>query len=197
MKRQADRDGKSVYDLVNDLVASVGAEDPCPVFLPFLMASNVHPEAQAAFVGISNRHTRAHIVRSVYEGIAFSHRHHFDKLLATRREPVAAIRLAGGVARSDVWSQMFADVMNHPVETVSVNETGALGCAVAAAVAVRDYPEITAAAREMVRVKRRFEPIARHAVVYERKYAAYRRVIEALDSAWSELHDLNKVCDNG
>lgn len=197
LKRQADRDGKSVYDLVNDLVASVGAEDPCPVFLPFLMASNVHPEAQAAFVGISNRHTRAHIVRSVYEGIAFSHRHHFDKLLATRREPVATIRLAGGVACSDVWSQMFADVMNHPVETVSVNETGALGCAVAAAVAVGDYPEITAAAREMVRVKRRFEPIARHAVAYERKYAAYRRVIEALDSAWSELHDLNKVCDNG
>lgn len=197
LKQLALRDGDSVYDVVNDMVESVGAEEPCPVFLPFLMASNVHPEAKAAFVGISNHHTRAHIARSVYEGIAFSHRCHFDKLLATRRQPVSVIRLAGGVARSDVWSQMFADVMNHPVETVGVNETGAMGCAVAAAVAVGDYSDITVAAQDMVFVKRRFEPNACRVAAYERKYAAYWQVIEALDSVWSELSGINKASVNG
>ena len=71
------------------------------------MASNVHPNAKASFIGLSNYHTRKHLMRSVFEGIAFSHRYHLDKLLATRSTPPASIRLAGGVARSAVWTQIL------------------------------------------------------------------------------------------
>ena len=52
--------------------------------------------------------------------MAFSHRRHFDRLTASRRTPVRVIRLAGGVANSEVWTQIFADVMQCPVETVDV-----------------------------------------------------------------------------
>ena len=172
------------------MVGSIPPEEFCPIFLPFLMASNAHPNAKASFVGMSSYHTRAHMMRSVYEGIAFSHRHHFDKLLATRDTPVSEIRLAGGVANSKEWTQIFADVMKHPVVTVDINETGALGCAMTAAVAVGEYKTFEEAAKNMIKIKCRKDPIPRNMEIYERKYALYRQVVDALDGVWVNLQKL-------
>lgn len=122
VKEAAKEAGRSVYDVMNEWVESIPPETFVPVFLPFLMASNVHPNAKGSFVGISVGHTRRHLLRSVYEGIAFCHRYHTEKLLATRTEPPKCIRLAGGAANSPVWTQMFADILQLPVQTVAANE---------------------------------------------------------------------------
>ncbi len=187
--------GGSVYDVMNAWVDGLPADEPCPVFLPFLMASNVHPNARASFVGLSSYHTRAHLVRSVYEGIVFSHRQHLDRLLASRRDlpdggRPASIRLAGGVTHSPVWIQMFADVLQLPVETVAVHESGALGCAIAAAVAVGEYASLAEAAGRMCTVARPVLPDPAKAAVYDRKYALYRRVIDGLDGVWGDFQAL-------
>ena len=123
LKAQCREKGDNIYEVMNQWVEEIPAEEFCPVYLPFLMASNVHPNALGSFVGMSNFHTRKHLVRSLYEGVAFSHRYHLEKLLKTRTEPPKSIRLAGGAARSAVWTQMFADVMKLPVECVDVEET--------------------------------------------------------------------------
>lgn len=86
------------------------------------------------------------MARAVYEGITFSHRYHLDRLMRSRPDRSGTIRLAGGAARSKGWTQMFADVMNMPVETVSAEETGALGCCVAVAAALGDYKDAADAA---------------------------------------------------
>lgn len=190
LKMQAKQEGKSIYELVNAMVASIPVEEFCPIFLPFLMASNVHPNAKASLVGLSNYHTRAHIMRSIYEGIAFSHRYHFDKLLATRDQPVKEIRLAGGVANSKDWTQIFADVMKYPVETVDIGETGAFGCAMTAAVAVGEFKNFEEAAENMIKVKNRMEPIPQNVEIYEKKYALYKQVISALDGVWDNMQKL-------
>ncbi|OQB20360.1 MAG: L-xylulose/3-keto-L-gulonate kinase [Firmicutes bacterium ADurb.Bin182] len=190
LRRQVESEGRSVYTVLNDMAASIPAEEFCPVFLPFLMASNVHPNAKACFVGMSSYHTRAHIVRGIYEGIAFCHRFHFEKLMATRDVPLECIRLAGGVARSREWVQIFADVMGYPVETVETEETGTLGCAIAAAVAVGDYTDYENAAMHMVRVNPAVHPIPAHVGIYNNKYSLYRRILEALDPVWGEMQAL-------
>ena len=59
---------------------------------------------------------------------------HIEKLLASRQPP-EAIRMAGGPVQSKVWVQLFADVLGFPIETVDAKELGALGCAMAAAIA--------------------------------------------------------------
>lgn len=184
---QCKAEGKSIYTTANELVASLSASDYCPIFLPFLMASNVNPNAMGSFVGLSNYHTRAHIMRSVYEGIAFSHRYHLDKLLATRETPPRSIRLAGGAAHSAIWTQIFADIMHFPIETVQANETGTLGCAMAAAVACGDYPDIQTAAKAMTKISRVVHPIKENAKTYEQKYQLYLQVIAALDPVWAEF----------
>ena len=142
LRRECAKTDLDLYYTMNHWVEEIPVHEFCPLYLPFLMGSNVHPNACGSFVGINHFHTRKHLLRSVYEGVAFSHRWHLEKLLQTRREPPVSIRLAGGAARSPVWTQMFADVMKLPVESIAAGETGALGCAVLGAAACGDYPDV-------------------------------------------------------
>jgi len=180
----------SIYDSMNKWVASLPPQEFCPVFLPFLMGSNVHPNALGCFVGLSNYHTRQHLVRSVFEGVTFSHRYHLEKLLATREQPIESIRLAGGAAKSGTWVQMFADVMQIPVEAAVVNETGALGCAIAAAVATGEYADIQSAVNSMCTLKPAVKPNPANAGIYNRKYKLYLNVIVSLDKVWDDVQRL-------
>ncbi len=182
--------GERIYDQINENVGRIPAQEFCPIFFPFLMASNVHPNAKGCFLGISNYHTRTHFLRGIYEGIAYSHKYHLEKLLRTTPAAPESIRLAGGVAHSKVWTQIFADVTGFPVETVKVNETGALGCAIAAAVAVGDYADIMEAADNMCSIAHAVEPISANISAYQEKYELYMKSIFALDAVWDDYRNL-------
>ena len=190
LKEQAKQNGQSIYDIMNGWCEEFKPSDFVPVFLPFLTASNVNPLARAAFIGLDASHTRHHMLRAVYEGIVYSHRWHLDRLMNTRDGSNAVIRLAGGVAKSKAWTQMFADVMNLPVETVDVGETGALGCAIAVATAVGDYKDVTDAARNMCRINEAVLPRQWAHEDYEPKYKLYKKVIESLDGMWTDMQDI-------
>lgn len=184
---EAKKVGVGVYELMNRWAEEIAPNTFCPIFLPFIMGSNVHPNALGSFIGIDSSHTRSHLVRGIYEGIAFCHRYHYEKLLKTMNAPPRAIRLAGGAARSEVWTQIFADVMGLPVERVEVNETGALGCAIIGAVASGEYPDLSAAAKAMCRVSPAIEPDTSGVNVYDEKYRLYLKTVEALDGVWDTL----------
>lgn len=177
----------SIYDRLNAWCGEIPPTEFCPIFLPFLMASNVHPNAKGSLVGLSMHHTRAHITRGIYEGIVFSHRYHLEKLQKSLDHSIDCIRLAGGAARSAVWAQMFADICNMPVETVNAGETGTLGCAINAAVAIGDHPDYQAASKAMVRLGSTYRPRAEFRQVYDEKYRLYLTVIRSLDGAWDEI----------
>lgn len=176
-----------IYREINREAASVSPEDSCPIFLPFIMASNVHPNAKGSFVGITAYHTRAHMVRSIYEGIAFSHRWHYEKLRRCMDSDPDSIRLTGGAARSNVWVQIFADVLKLPVRTSSITETGAHGCAIAAAAAMGDYNDIPSAVNAMTHLSDPVLPQSQYFAAYDKKYSLYKRVIEALEPVWDSF----------
>lgn len=187
LREECKKTGKNIYEQMNAWVEEIPVGEFCPVYLPFLMASNVHPNASGSFVGISNYHTRKHLLRSVYEGVAFCHRYHMEKLLKNRKEIPKSIRLAGGAARSPMWTQMFADVMKLPVESVQVNETGAFGCALIGAAACGAYPDMASAATNMCRISEAVMPDPKRSAIYDEKYALYCKTIEALDGLWDEM----------
>ncbi|MBE5847365.1 MAG: carbohydrate kinase [Lachnospiraceae bacterium] len=190
VKKEAESSGRNIYDIMNSWCEEFEPGDFVPIFLPFLTASNVNPLARAAFIGLDASHTRHHMLRAVYEGIVYSHRWHLDRLMNTREKKNAVIRLAGGVAKSKAWTQMFADVMNLPVETVDVGETGALGCAIAIAAAVGDYESVGDAASHMCRINDAIRPRQWAHDEYEKKYQLYKKVIEALDGVWYDMQDI-------
>lgn len=189
--------GKNIHTEIDEWVEQVKVEEDIPVFLPFIMGSNVHPKAKGCLIGMQLRHTRKHIVRAFFEGITFCHYYHLEKLLATvDSEDIGdgkfevssedlVIRLSGGASKADVWAQMFADVCKIPVETLEAGEVGALGCAIACAKAIGEYPSIEIAVQNMVRVAKRFEPDMEKAKVYQNKYIRYKRLIECLNGEWN------------
>ena len=184
---RAKTDGKNIYKLIDEHVASIPADQFVPLFLPFLMASNVHPNAKGSFIGLSVSDSREVIARSIFEGICYGHRWHYEKLLKTRSTLPDVIRLSGGAANSQVWTQMFADVMKTPVETVKARETGALGCAVGAAAASGEYASIEEAVRNMSESGRRTEPDPDKYKYYDDRYRLYCRIIEQLDPLWDDI----------
>lgn len=184
-KQRAQQLGKNVYDLINEMAQSVEPEEQDIIFLPYLFGSNYNPRAKACLIGLDSHHTRAQIVRAVYEGIALCHRVHVEKLLMNRDRP-SSVRLAGGVVNSQVWSQIFADVFNLPIEIIETKELGTLGCAMAAAVAAGFYTTFEEAAKHMVRIKCRLEPDEKAAAVFDRKFNRFVQTSEALDALWKE-----------
>lgn len=178
-KARAKAEGVRFYDRVDGMVEALPPQDSDVLFLPFLYGTNTEVH-NAAFVGLSNSHSPAHMLRAIFEGVVFSHRMHLENLLRFREKPTS-IRLAGGAARSKVWVQMFADILQCPIEVVSTKELGAQGCAMTAAVAAGIYADPAAAVAAMVPPVRTVMPDTAKAEIYDKKYARYVRLTTCLE----------------
>ena len=185
-KERAEKEGKAVFDLCNESVAGVGSDESNVIFLPFLYGSNAHPDAKSCLIGLQGHHTRAHVLRAIYEGVIFGHMVHMERLFRFRAPP-ATIRLSGGAGRSRVWVQMIADCLQVPVEIPEGTELGALGASIAAAVATGCYGSYKEAAEAMVTISRSQEPNPAMKDIYAEKFARYKKVIGALESVWGEF----------
>ena len=95
--------------------------------------------------------------------------------------------MAGGAVNSKTWVQMFADALGFPVETVNAKELGALGSAMAAAIAAGVYKDYKEAAEHMVHVSERIYPNSERTAIYQKKYEKYRAVSKALDTVWGQF----------
>jgi L-xylulokinase len=182
-RRDAGAEGGTVFDAANGMVAEIAPGDSDVLFLPFLYGSNAGPRASAGFLGLHGWHRKAHMLRAVYEGVVFSHKTHVDRLLAFRGGAQAA-RIAGGAAKSEVWVQMFADVLQLPIELTTCEELGAMGAALCAGVGVGIFSSFEEGVNRMVHVSRVVEPRHEHRDVYADKYGRYRQSVEALQAAW-------------
>ena len=179
MKAEKNINKRGRYAKADELVQGLPPEDSPVVFLPYLYGAH-NGEAGAVFAGLLSEHGPAHLLRAIYEGVVFSHRYHIDRLLEKRPAPTA-VRLAGGAARSPVWVQMFADVLQLPVEVVSARELGALGAAMAAAVCTGVFTDWGQAAHAMVHVERTVRPDPSAAEIYRKKYTRYRKLMSRME----------------
>ncbi len=174
------------FEYVEHLVSATTSEESAIVFLPFIFGSNVVEDAKCAFIGLSGWHSKAHMLRAIYEGVAFGHLSHLSRLRAVGTLP-GTVRMAGGATKSRCWMQMFADVLQMPVEVTTGTELGALGAAICAKVGSGDSLSVGEAAVSMVHVGETFQPDPGKKAVYERKYRSYLDTIEALSPLWRRL----------
>ncbi len=170
------------YDALSAEASTAPAGCDGLLWAPYLFGErtpHLDPEARAAFVGITARHTRAHFIRAVLEGVAFSLRDTFV-LLKEMGIPQGRIRLGGGGARGSLWRQIQADVYAHDVELLEAEEGGAFGAALLAGTGAGVWPSVDAACEATLRVRETVSPIAKDVAAIASAYAAYRRVYPAL-----------------
>jgi xylulokinase len=172
----------ATYDQLTAEAASAPAGADGLLWAPYLIGErtpHLDPNARGALVGITVAHTRAHVVRAIMEGVAFSLKDTFA-LFEEMKVPVASVRLGGGGARSRLWRQIQADVFGHDAEIVQAEEGAAFGAALLAGVGAGIWKSVDEACERVVHVVSRVHPDAQVAPAMQRGYAAYRALYPAL-----------------
>ncbi|CAN7249709.1 FGGY-family carbohydrate kinase [Aminobacter sp. LjRoot7] len=176
----------SPFELCSELVASVDPDGDIPIYHPFLYGSQQNGHARAGFYGVAGWHTRAHMLRALFEGVAFEHKRHVETL----RKAGAVfdeVTLSGGGSRSAVWPQIFADVLGVPVTVARSRETGALGAAIAAGTGVGLFADYSEGAAAMTSAARHYTPNGAIAPVYSRRYRLYGEINQAMTPIWQRI----------
>jgi xylulokinase len=170
------------YGTVTAGAAGVPAGSDGLLWTPYLMGErtpHLDSTARAAFVGLTAGHTRAHLVRAVLEGVAYSLRDTFT-LFAELGIPVKGVRLGGGGARGPLWREIQAAVYGYTTDILVAEEGGAFGAALLAGVGAGVWPDLEAACGEAIEVAQQIEPDAKAVERYSVGYEAYRKVYPAL-----------------
>jgi xylulokinase len=178
---------RNPYERLTDEASHVPPGCDGLLWTPYLMGErtpHLDPQARAALVGLTVSHTRAHVIRAILEGVAFSLRDTFG-IFEEMKVPVQSIRLGGGGARSELWRQIQADVYGQEVEIVEAEEGAAYGAAILAGVGAKLWPSVDDACRSVVRVAKRISANSANVAVMNRRYAAYRRVYPATRGIFS------------
>jgi xylulokinase len=179
-----ENDSRDPYDRLSVEAASVHAGSEGLFWAPYLMGErtpHLDPSIRGALIGLSSLHTRAHVIRAIQEGVAFSLKDTFS-IFDEMKVPVTKIRLGGGGARSKLWRQIQADVFAHEVELVEAEEGAAYGAAILAAVGAGHWSSVDEACDAVVRVAARVVPREDASKLMQKNYAIYRRIYPALRS---------------
>ena len=165
------------YDYCDNAVAGIAPGESKVVFMPYVYGSNARTAAQGAFFNMNSFYRREHMLRAVYEGMAFSCAYHVQKLYYHKSDFELA-RLSGGMSNSGVWSQIISDVLMMPIQVVEGSELGAKGAAMSAAVVAGEFGNFEQAARAMVKISESIEPNERNKDVYAEKFENYKKAME-------------------
>jgi xylulokinase len=158
------------------------------VLLPYFLGEKTpinDPLARGVLFGLTLSHTRAHVYRSILEGIAYGFRHHLA-VLAERGLVVRKARVTNGGARSSLWKQITADVLGLPLEPIGNHPGSSLGVAFVAGMGVGTFKEWDDIGH-FITVSTVIDPDQRAHARYQQLFALYRDLYESLKDKFAEL----------
>ena len=178
-----------MFDHIASTLKDVPTGSGGVIFLPWLLGSlapKIDGRHRGAFLGMSMRTTRAHMLKAVLEGISLQMRWLLDEVALSLDVPFDMVRFAGGGAQSDDWAQTMADVLGRPVEQVegprhaNARGAGMLGFLSLGELGIDDLAAC-------VPIRRRFEPIPSHQALFDERILVYRDLHERLAEPVSRL----------
>jgi xylulokinase len=163
------------------------------IFLPYLSGERTpHPDplARGAWIGLTVRHARGHLTRSVLEGVAFGLKDSFRLIQDSGLGEIKQVRVSGGGAKSSLWRQIMADILRVPLVTVNTTEGAAFGAAILAGVGAGIFDTVPNACSSMIKLTGQTEPVPRNTELYEGYYERYRALYPILASEFAALAGL-------
>jgi xylulokinase len=163
------------------------------LFLPYLTGERTpHPDplARGAFAGLTVRHAMPHVTRAVLEGVAFGLRDSFELMKSSGLTDIKQVRVSGGGAKSPLWRQILADVLNVELVTVNTAEGAAYGAAILAGVGAGAWPDVDTACQACVKLTGSTPTQPDVAASYEPIYGQYRELYPSLKEISHNLSNL-------
>ncbi|HUG90198.1 MAG TPA: FGGY-family carbohydrate kinase, partial [Planctomycetaceae bacterium] len=177
------------YELLTAQAAQAPPGSEGLFFLPYLTGErtpHADPCARGAWIGLSLRHGRPHLVRSVMEGATYAMRDCLE-IIDGMNIPIRETRLSGGGARSAFWRQLQADIYGRKVVTINAAEGPAYGVALLAAAGTGAYKDVVEACGATIRVTGSTSPDAKARRVYSQAYPIYGKLYRSLKDDFREI----------
>jgi len=173
------------YILMDKIADNVEPGSEGVIYLPYLMGErtpHLDPYARGVFFGLSAKHTKAHMLRAVMEGVAFSLKDCME-IIKEMGIDATEVRASGGGGKSPLWRQMQADVFGVDVNTTNSSEGGALGVAILAGVGTGVYSSVTQACEAVIATK---ETQKANVGIYNKNYNKYKKLYISLKDNFKE-----------
>ncbi len=185
--QKSQKNNQGIFDILEKEISAQTTGANGVIFHPYLTKAGVvapfyNQHARAQFFGISTTTSRADLLRSIYEGVAFSIRDCFSIVPTMINE----IRLTGGGANSPTWCQIIADCLGVPVHIPSGSESGILGAAITAGVGTGVYSDFASATATTIRIQKTYKPNPLNFELYTEVYELYKTIREDLDKRWHQ-----------
>lgn len=188
----ARRQGIEVYDLLTGEAAMAGMGAEGLFFLPYLTGERTphfDPDAKGAWIGLTVRHGRPHLSRSVLEGATYAMRDSLE-LIREMGVDVSQVRVSGGGARNALWRQIQANVYGCDVHTLQASEGPAFGAALLAQVGIGGFASVPEACDATVRLAERTAMDETARAFHDRGYAIYRQLYRDLKQSFAAISEL-------
>ena len=183
-------DEMAIFPILDEVAKEAEPGSRRLIFTPWMFGERApvtDTTVRGSFINLGLEHGREHLLRSIYEGVAYNLRWLIEAV-ARAGFPCETLRAIGGGAKSDLWMQIVADVTRRRVDAVeNPQEAGAVGCALAVAVALgalKDYKEI----KKTVRVRGSFEPREDLYPIYDELYENFRDLYPCLSRVGKRLN---------
>ncbi len=183
--REAAKREVSPYTVYNETVASVPPGANGLLFHPYIDGSTDSPVDRGGFYGLTSEHTRADMLRAVYEGVALGQAIRLSEV--TRDRHANDLRLGGGGARSAVWADIFASATEIDIQIPANEEAGACGAAICAALAAGIFETHDQAIAEFVSIARQHEPDPEATAIYADRKSVFNQALSAIQPTWKDL----------
>ena len=180
------------YELITEQAAAAPAGSEGLFFLPYLTGERTpyaDANARGSWVGLSLRHGKGHMARSVMEGATYAMRDSLE-IAKAMSISIKEIRLSGGGARSQFWRQLQADIYGQPVVTINAEEGPAYGVALLAAAGTGAYKDVVEACKATISVATKTRPEAAAKKKYNAAYPMYQKLYQSLKGDFAEIQKL-------
>lgn len=182
--REAEEKDLDVYDILTGEASEAEIGSRRLLVLPYF-------HGQGAIVGLQLAHGRREVIRAILEGITFGIRRYIEDHFESTGIKVSELRAVGGGAKSDLWLQIKANVINKRIVVPSVTEATALGAAIMAGIGVGIYKDEEEAVERTYREKKEVLPETSAVKEYEKHYKAYRDLENTLRPFYDRLTLIN------
>jgi xylulokinase len=177
------------YDDLTSEAATAAAGSQGLFWLPYLMGErtpHLDATARGGWIGMTARHTRADVIRSLIEGVSYSQKDCLD-IIEKLGVPISSVRLSGGGARSPFWRRLLADILGKPVVTLETQEGSAYGAALLALVGTGEFATVPEVCRAAIHEVETVEPDAGRASAYAERHSIYQSLYPALQSFYRSV----------
>ena len=189
-KEEAKKRGISVEEVLNEKIRSVPVGSDGLVLQPYWQPGLKRPNAKGSIVGFSSVHTRYHIYRAIYEGLAFALREGLDEIVKKTHKTPELLVLSGGGSRSIELCQIITDVFGIPSMISAQVESSTLGGAMAGYLATGYYKTPEEAKKNMFVEGKILQPNLANHRVYDRLYHdVYLHIYPSLAKVYNDCKD--------